>query len=111
MWFRFAGTSGYLLRVCSDEVELATHGVGDGATVTVLRTMRLDEPIPLDTTTRIGVTAKGTTITVERDGERVGAVEDSTFRQGRVVLGISSDAGEEEPPFRVAFANVEIRRL
>ncbi|MGN9911214.1 protein kinase domain-containing protein [Phytohabitans sp. LJ34] len=111
MWFRFAATSGYLVRVCADEIELATHGVGDGATVTVLHTMRLTEPIPLDTATRIGVSARGTTLAVERDGERVGTVEDSTFTQGRVVLGIFPDAGDEEPPFRVAFANVEIRRL
>jgi predicted Ser/Thr protein kinase len=111
LWFRFAGTSGYLLRVCADTVELATHGAGDGATVTVLRTMRLTEPIPLDTATRISVSARGTTLTVERDGERIGTVDDGTFAQGRVVLGTFPDAAGHEPPFRVALTDVEIRAL
>jgi hypothetical protein len=111
LWFRFAATSGYLVRVCAGTVELATHGVGDGATVKVLRTMALDEPIPLDTATRISVSARGTTITVERDGQRVGTVDDGTLTQGRVVLGIFPNAGEEKPPFRVVFSNVEVRAL
>ncbi|MEN3610651.1 serine/threonine-protein kinase [Plantactinospora sp. ZYX-F-223] len=111
LWFRFAGTAGYLVRVCADSVELATHGIGDGASVTVLRTMALDDPIPPDTTTRIGVSARSTTITVDRDGQRVGTVDDATFTQGRVVLGTFPATTEEESPFRVAFTNVEIRPL
>ena len=111
MWFRFAATSGYLVRVCASSVELSTHGVGDGTTVKVLRTMPLAEPIPLDKSTRLGVSARGTTITVERDGERVGTVDDGTFSQGRVVLGIFPNSAAQKPPFRVAFANVEIRAV
>jgi eukaryotic-like serine/threonine-protein kinase len=79
--------------------------------VKVLRTMALDEPIPLDTATRIAVSARGTAITVNRDGQRVGTVDDGTFTQGRVVLGIFPDTATEEPPFRVAFTDVEIRSL
>ncbi|BCB75564.1 hypothetical protein GCM10022251_28210 [Phytohabitans flavus] len=111
LWFRFAGTSGYLVRVCADSVKLATHGVGDGARVNVLSTMEFDDPIQPDTTTRLAISARGTTITVERDGERVGTVDDATFTQGRVVLGIFPVTPGAEPPFRVAFTNVEIRAL
>ncbi|GIG87706.1 serine/threonine-protein kinase [Plantactinospora endophytica] len=111
LWFRFAGNAGYLVRVCADSVELATHGVGDGASVTVLRTMALDDPIPPDTTTRIAVSARRTTISIDRDGQRVGTVDDATFTRGRVVLGTFPATTEEQPPFRVAFTNVEIRSL
>ncbi|MEJ3742501.1 protein kinase [Actinomycetes bacterium KLBMP 9797] len=108
-WFRFQGKAGYLVRICREGLYLATHGVGDGRTVRVLRTMPFNAAIPLDTPTRIGVSVQDTTIALERDGEPVGTVQDATFTQGRMVLGIFPVTSDHEPPFSVAFTNVEVR--
>jgi predicted Ser/Thr protein kinase len=109
IWFRFDGPGGYLLRICQEGYYLATHGAGDGRTVRVLRTMAFASALPLGDTIRVGVTVEGTTISVERDGDPVGTVRDATFAQGRVVLGIFSQAPDHTPPFTVTFANIEIR--
>jgi eukaryotic-like serine/threonine-protein kinase len=109
IWSRFSDRAGYLVRICREGLYLATHGVGDGRTVRVLRTMPFDAAIPLDTATRIGVSIEDTTIALERDGEPVGTVQDATFTQGRMVLGIFPESSVHEPPFGVAFKNVEVR--
>lgn len=109
MWYRFAGAAGYLVRICQEGFYVATHGVGDGTTVTVLRTMPFASPIPLNTTTRVGISVQGTTIALERDGVQVGTVRDTTFARGRVVLGIFADTPDRQPPFSVAYNNVEVR--
>jgi eukaryotic-like serine/threonine-protein kinase len=109
LWFRFVAAAGYIVRVCPEGFYVGTHGVGDGTTVRVLRTMAFGTPMALDTPTRIGVSMQGTTITLERDGQQIGTVEDTTFREGRVVLGIYPETPDHEPPFTVAFNNVEVR--
>jgi hypothetical protein len=109
IWFRFDGPAGYLLRICREGYYLATHGAGDGKTVRGLRTIPFGTEIPLDTAIRVGVTVEGTTISLERDGDPVGTVEDSTFTRGRTVLGIFSLTPDHDPPFTVAFKNAEVR--
>ncbi|GAA4448007.1 hypothetical protein GCM10023170_030300 [Phytohabitans houttuyneae] len=109
MWFRFVGKAGYLVRICPEAFHVSTHGVEDGKKVLPLRTMPFTTPIPLDTATRVGISMQGTTITLERDGQQVGTVQDSTFTVGRVVLGIYPETQDHEPPFTVAFSNVEVR--
>jgi hypothetical protein len=109
IWFRFGDTAGYLVRICREGFYLATHGVGDGRTVQVLRTMPFDGTIQLDTAIRVGISVQGTTIALERDGDLVGTVQDATFTQGRMVLGIFPEPPDREPPFSVTFKNVEVR--
>jgi hypothetical protein len=109
MWFRFVGAAGYIVRICSEGFYVGTHGVDDGTTVEVLRTMRFVPPIALDTPTRVGVSMQGTTIVLERDGQQVGTLQNETFSKGRVVLGIYPETPDHEPPFTVAFNNVEVR--
>jgi hypothetical protein len=55
------------------------------------------------------VTVEGTTISLERDGDPVGTVTDSTFTRGRTVLGIFSQTPDHGPPFAVTFTNAEVR--
>ena len=109
LWFRFVGAAGYIVRVCPEAFYVGTHGVDDGTTVRVLRTMPFATPIALDSSTRIAVSMQGTTIALERDGQQIGTVEDTTFREGRVVLGIYPETPDHEPPFTVAFNDVEVR--
>ena len=109
MWFRFVAAAGYIVRVCPEGFYVGTHGVDDGTTVRVLRTMPFTTPIAVDTPTRVSVSMQGTTIALERDGQEVGTVEDTTFREGRVVLGIYPETPDHEPPFTVAFNDVEVR--
>lgn len=59
--------------------------------------------------TRIGISVQGTTIALERDGQPVGTFQDSTFTRGRVVLGIFAETPEHQPPFSVAYNDVEVR--
>jgi predicted Ser/Thr protein kinase len=109
MWFRFVAAAGYIVRICPDGFVVGTHGVGDGTTMKTLRTVPFIPPIPLNTPTRVGVSMQGTTIALERDGQQVGTVQDATFVEGRVVLGIYPDTRDHEPPFTVSFNNVEVR--
>jgi hypothetical protein len=106
VWFRF-DSAGYALRICEDGYHLVTHGVGAASAITPLHTFPFT--IALDTATRVGVSAHGTELTFHRDGRPVGTWRDATFLQGRVVLGIFQDATASQPPYRVSFANVEIR--
>ncbi|MFC0529660.1 serine/threonine-protein kinase [Phytohabitans kaempferiae] len=109
LWFRFVAAAGYIVRVCPEGFYVGTHGVGDGSTVRVLRTMPFAPPIAVGATTRVTVSMQGATITLERDGQVVGTVRDTTFQEGRVVLGIYPETPDHEPPFTVAFSNVEVR--
>jgi eukaryotic-like serine/threonine-protein kinase len=111
MWFRFAQNAGYLARICPEGFYVATHGVNDAAEVTVLRTMPFTTPIALDTKTRIAITVRGSSIALDRDGYRIGELTDSAFTEGRVVLGIYPEVTEHQPPFEVAFTNVEVRAI
>ncbi|GLI02490.1 serine/threonine protein kinase [Phytohabitans aurantiacus] len=111
MWFRFAQNAGYLARICPEGFYVATHGVNDAAEVTVLRTMLFATPIPLDTKTRVAITVRGSSIALDRDGYRIGELSDTTFTEGRVVLGIYPEITEHQPPFSVAFTNVEVRTI
>ncbi|MEH1127446.1 serine/threonine protein kinase [Micromonospora sp. CPCC 206061] len=111
MWFRFAQNAGYLARICPEGFYVATHGVNDAAEVTVLRTMPFITPIALDTKTRIAITVRGSSIALDRDGYRIGELTDATFAQGRIVLGIYPELTEHQPPFEVAFTNVEVRAI
>ncbi|MET7424955.1 serine/threonine-protein kinase [Dactylosporangium sp. NPDC005555] len=108
IWFRFVST-GYVLRICAGGHSLATHGVEGSATVTPVTTFP-PTALPLDTVTRIGITAKGKSLTFTRDGRAAGTWTEARFLRGRVVLGILQESQTTEPPpYSVSFANVEIR--
>jgi hypothetical protein len=49
----------------------------------------------------------GDELTFTRDGEPVGEWQDSTFSEGRVVLGIVGKKSAE-PPFRVSYTDLTI---
>jgi hypothetical protein len=109
IWFRFV-TTGYVLRVCANGHTLATHGVDGPAAIMPVSTFPPTAALPLDTVTRIGITAKGKSLAFTRDGRDAGAWHEARFLRGRVVLGILQEGQTTQPPpYSVSFANVEIR--
>jgi predicted Ser/Thr protein kinase len=111
IWFRFADADGgYALRACATGYQLVTHGKGGPSVITPLWTHSFDQPLPLDTVARVGIVATGRELEFQRDGRTVGTWRDDTYGSGRLVLGISQDdAPDAPPPYRVSFANIEIR--
>jgi hypothetical protein len=55
------------------------------------------------------VTGRGGSFTFHRDGQQVGTMKDSTFPNGRVVLGIFQEEPPDKDPFSVSFATIEVR--
>jgi eukaryotic-like serine/threonine-protein kinase len=116
IWFRFeeheAGTgrdSGYMLRTCADGFTLISHGLGDPSAMAELYAIQFADPIPLRTTTRVGLSASGGNLVLYRGGKQVGTWQDTKFDKGRLVLGIFHKS-PDRPPFSVSFANIEIRK-
>ena len=115
IWFRF-GTSasateaGYLLEACDNGFVLATHGLVSNAIRTIKQPF--GGSIASGTRVRVGILARGDTLSVYRDGSPKGQVSGSTFTTGRVSLGIlapgTSDASGSPNANRVAFSDIEI---
>ncbi|HEU4422139.1 MAG TPA: serine/threonine-protein kinase [Pilimelia sp.] len=111
IWFRFLPFAGYALEVCRDAFHLVTHGAGGTSDVVRLNEFPLASPIPLDTPIRVGISAQGTDLLFFRGEEQVGAWQDSTFTEGRVVLGIFGQGGPNQPPpYSVSFADIKVWR-
>jgi hypothetical protein len=110
IWFRFT-TAGYAVRVCRDGYHLVTHGAGTPTEVVTVHTFPFDAPVELDTPIRVGITAEGSDLRLYRDGQQVDTWHDTRFSSGRVALGIFQDRPQDQPPFVVSFADVEIWSL
>ncbi|GGM59301.1 serine/threonine-protein kinase [Dactylosporangium sucinum] len=109
IWFRF-DTGGYVLRVCADGYYVLTHGVGGPSAVTTVGTYPFAALLGVNDLVKVGIVAKGPDMTFTRDGQPLGTYKDPTFDVGRVVLGIFPDPKTTaDPPFSVAFTNIEVR--
>jgi eukaryotic-like serine/threonine-protein kinase len=107
VWFRF-DDGGYALRLCPTGYALVSHGATDANSVITLRTFRFDEQVPLRRATKVGISARGRTLSFYRDGTHVGTVTDGTFQRGRVVLGILQEPTPHQPPYRVSFSGIDV---
>jgi hypothetical protein len=115
IWFRFGRVpetsqeAGYLLKVCEGGVALATHGVPDSARITDVWTH--PAPATVGKPVRVGILARGDSIEIFLDGQRVGTVSDSTFHSGRITLGIVvSPPADSTRPYAVRFRDVGVWR-
>jgi eukaryotic-like serine/threonine-protein kinase len=109
IWFRFDESRGYLVRVCQNNIYFGTHK-RQGGTKT-LRTFWLDTPITLGATSRIALTAAGTSLTLLRDGAPVGtvALTDRSITAGRLLLGEFADPdAKPSGTYEVAFTDISI---
>ena len=117
IWFRFVGNlKGYVLRVCSDGVELATH---NDSTLTKLEGRSFAPPFTDGTTTRIEIIANGKALTVNQcdvtdggcaDRQRLFGTSDGTFStRGVVTLGVLEPVGPKaDQTYKVRFDHVQI---
>jgi eukaryotic-like serine/threonine-protein kinase len=117
IWFRFVkNLKGYVLRVCSDGVELGAHS---GSTLTSVKGSSFTSPLK-DGTTRVEIIADGESLTVFQcdvsargcpHSQKLFQASDDTFSTpGVVTLGMF------EPPdwslgvtYKVRFADIQIR--
>ena len=117
IWFRFVGNiQGYVLRVCANGVELATHNDS------ILRSVAAGSfapPFADGTTTRIEIIAEGNAFTVNQcdvtDGfcahrQRLFETSDGTFStRGVVTLGVLEPVGAKaDQTYKVRFDHVQI---
>ena len=111
VWFRFRPYAGYALQVCRDAFYLVTHGAGGTTDIVRLKEFPLASPIPLDAPVRVGIAVQGPNIALFSGDERIGTWRDTTFTQGRVVLGIFGDStGNHQPPYSVSFKDITVWR-
>jgi eukaryotic-like serine/threonine-protein kinase len=115
IWFRFnqvaadpSREAGYLLRICADGYTLMTHGLTDSSAIAQLAAFPFDSTLAQEPPTRVGVSARGGTLTFTRDGQQVGEWPGREFASGRIVLGVAPRT-TDVPPFVVAFTDIEIR--
>lgn len=116
IWFRFTDlTGGHALRVCPDGYHLVAHGVDSPNAVTPAGTFPYPAgQLALGRTIQVGIVARGGQLRFLREGVEIGAARDGAPVPGRVVLGIFRDPARDEPaepPYEVAFRDVEIRQL
>jgi predicted Ser/Thr protein kinase len=116
IWFRFVGnTEGYVLRVCSNDVELSTHS---GSTLRPVGHGLVTPPLTNDATTRIEITANGPAISVVQCdvSERACShprpllsASDPTFSaRGVVTLGVLEPIGAGGKTYKVRFDHIQI---
>lgn len=105
IWLRFNGVRGYLLAVCRDRFELWEHG----EKLIRVRTWALPPPVAAPARLRATVIMQGAAMTFLSDGVAVGSIQRTTYKEGRVVLGIYVPSGAKaKPPYEVEFADIEI---
>jgi hypothetical protein len=117
IWFRFVGNAeGYVLRVCSNDVELSTH---IGSTLRAVGHGSFTPPLTSNATTRIEITADGPAITVVQCdvSERacphprpLVAASDPTFSaRGVVTLGVLEPIGAAAgKTYKARFDHIQI---
>jgi serine/threonine protein kinase len=117
IWFRFVDNfEGYVLRVCSDGVELGTHS---GSTLTRVDGRSFTPPVKDGTTTRVEIIAEGKNLTVMRcdvgprgcaHAQPLFHTSDGTFSTpGVVTLGIFEPVGAPGGvTYKVRFSDVQV---
>ena len=107
VWFRFTDndTGGYVLKICRDQIQLATHS---RSTFTSVDFTTVDPPIAPGTPTRVGIRAQGEILRFFADGRRLFEYRDSSLLTGKISLGVLPYNSGARSPFQVSFANIEI---
>jgi predicted Ser/Thr protein kinase len=110
VWLRWNGEAGYQVRLCADAAYVALDRPDDKR---VLDRLPLPESLEIDQSTEFRIVARADTAEVIQDGTSVGSVElaEDDLDEGQVLLGISVDAVDLQPPYRVSFANLDIRTV
>ena len=109
IWFHWdARRGGQVLRVCQDEMSIASDTPDDRQ---VLGRIRLEQRIGLRRSTRVHLVVREGEAQVFRGGAFAGAVPlpGDGPDKGQVLLGLSVEAVDTDPPYAVTFANVDIR--
>ncbi|AGZ43707.1 serine/threonine protein kinase [Actinoplanes friuliensis] len=109
IWFHWdPKAGGQVLRVCQDEMSIAADKADDRR---VYGRIKLGNRIALRKSTRIHLVVREGEAQVFRGGKFAGSVPlpDSGPDEGQVLLGLSVEAVDTDPPYTVTFANVDIR--
>ena len=109
IWFFWTGGhGGYVLRVCRDVVTLAADRNRDRR---VLGELPLSTPIALRQPLHVQVNAHTERAEVFLDHTYLGKIVLPTAdpKDGGAVLGLSVDSVNDNPPFAVTYANIDIR--
>jgi hypothetical protein len=116
IWFRFVGNlKGYVLRVCSEDVELSTH---NGSTLRLVKRASLTPHLGNGVKTRIEIIADGPSLSVVRCDVSTRAcphpqplfeASDPTFSAaGVVTLGVLEPIGAADQTYKVRFSDIQI---
>ncbi|MEU7906783.1 protein kinase domain-containing protein [Actinoplanes sp. NPDC049118] len=111
IWFHWdSEAGGQLLRVCQGEISVAADLPEDRR---VYGRVALERRIGLRQSVRIHLVVREGKAQVFRDGDFAGAVTlpPDGPNEGQVLLGLSAEDAETNPPYAVTFANVEIQSL
>ncbi|MDT5038029.1 MAG: molecular chaperone DnaK, partial [Micromonosporaceae bacterium] len=114
IWFRFGPAAqtghdaGYVLEVCHDRLVLAAHGLPDFTKVTEMQIF--PATVELNVPARVGILARGTSLTVYLNGARAGQFTSAQFARGRTALGIFVPQPVTADHPEVAFSNIEIAK-
>jgi eukaryotic-like serine/threonine-protein kinase len=105
IWFLFSG-KGYLLEVCPEGFFLKTHGADpSGNALQPLGNYPFAPHLAPNNKIRVGIVVANHEIKVYRDRKLAEATTDSTFTDGRIVLGVVPD-GSTETSYQAGFANI-----
>jgi serine/threonine protein kinase len=110
VWFHWSGDGGHLLRLCRDTVRIGTDGPGGRRT---LATLELDQPLRLRQEARLHFVVRAGVVDVWLGGDHLGftRLPAGGPDSGQVRIGLSSDTATSDPPYSVAFADIDIRDL
>jgi len=109
VWFRLSRSpatgqeAGYLLKVCPEGYTLALHGLPESNKITDVHTWTYK--LPVAHPVRVGVVAKGSTVTVYRDGHELGSYSGAEFTGGRTAIGVVVPAAQDKA-HEVSYGNV-----
>ena len=109
IWFHWdARRGGQVLRVCQDEMSIASDTPDDRQ---VLGRIRLKQRIALREPVRVHLVIREGEAQVFRGGAFAGVMQlpEDGPDKGQVLLGMSVEAVDTDPPYAVTFANVDIR--
>jgi hypothetical protein len=110
VWFLWRGNSGYLARLCQDQMDVSIDRPDSDQ---LLQTFPLSDRVALRTAVRMHLVIRDGTVDLYRGDTAVGgvALTQSDLTRGQVRLGISAEALGDRPSYRVSFTNIDIRSL
>jgi hypothetical protein len=109
IWFHWSPQAGgHVLKICQNKVTVGADKPDDQR---VYGTVKLASPIALNKTARVHLVLRNSRAEVYRGGRFVGSVKIPAGEpdKGQVALGISADTLTDPQPYKVTFANVDIR--